>query len=117
MSTVSMNHAAQAPRRDARNALFKRALKATLVAALLVGGGYLWHKVSSERTALRAEQARQESLRMTPRKLEALAREAEIATAAKAYAEKLQAEKAWQDAVQAAQEAAAKAHTSQFQKL
>ena len=73
------------------NPMFKRALKASLVALVIVGGGCTWQKLASEHIAERAEQARLAQLRMTPRKLEALKREAEIAAAAKAYAEEYEA--------------------------
>jgi hypothetical protein len=76
------------------NPMFKRALKASLVALVIVGGGCTWQKLASEHIADRAEQARLAQLRMTPRKWEALKREAKIAAAAKAYAETLKAEKA-----------------------
>jgi hypothetical protein len=70
-----------------------RALKATVVATVLFGGGYWWQQAATERIVERAEQARVEQLRMTPRKLEALAREADIAAAAQAYAEQYEAER------------------------
>jgi hypothetical protein len=76
-----------------QRAMAKRALKATLVATVLFGGGYLWQHAATERIVERAEQARVEQLRMTPRKLEALAREEDIAAAAKAYAERYEAER------------------------
>jgi hypothetical protein len=76
-----------------QRAMATRALKATLVATVLFGGGYLWQQAATERILERAEQARVEQLRMTPRKLEALAREADIAAAAKAYAEQYEAER------------------------
>jgi hypothetical protein len=75
-----------------QNAMRKRAMKASLVALVIFGGGFAWHNVSSERIALRAEQARVAALRMTPKKLAALEREAALDAAAKAFAEKQQAE-------------------------
>lgn len=77
----------------ARHAMRKRALRATLIALLLVGGGYAWQKNSSEHTAAHAEQARQNALKMTAKKWEALEREAVIEAAAKAFAAKHAAEK------------------------
>jgi altronate dehydratase len=76
-----------------RNAMLKRAVRASLVAAVLIGGGCTWQQVVSERIAERAEQARLASLQLTPRKLQALEREAAIAAAAKAYAEKYAADR------------------------
>jgi hypothetical protein len=76
-----------------QNAVLKRAVKASLVLLVLVGGGYAWQKTASERIAERAEQARVAALQMTPRKLDALKREAAIEAAAQAYAEKYQAAK------------------------
>jgi hypothetical protein len=70
----------------------KRALKASLLALVIFGGGYVWHNVSSERTALRAEQARLTALHMTPKKLAALEREAARDAAANAYAARQHAE-------------------------
>jgi hypothetical protein len=70
----------------------KRALKASLVALIIFGGGYAWHNVSSERVEARAEQARLTALRMTPKKLAALEREAARDAAANAYAARQQAE-------------------------
>jgi hypothetical protein len=75
-----------------KNAMRKRALKASLVALVIFGGGFAWQNVSSERTSLRAEQARLAALRMTPKKLAALEREAARDAAANAYAAKQQAE-------------------------
>lgn len=76
-----------------RPPMLRRALKASLVALVLGGGGYLWQQAASARIAERAEQARVNALKMTPAKLQALEREAAIAAAAKAYAEKHEAEK------------------------
>jgi hypothetical protein len=75
------------------NPRLKRAIKATLVALVLVGGGCTWQHIASERIAERAEQARLEKLKMTPRKLEALRREGEIAAEAQAYAQRYEAER------------------------
>lgn len=117
MATVLMRHSQLAARRDKRHALATRALKAMSLALALISVGYAWQTVSSERTALRAEQARIARLQLTPQKLQALAREAHIAAAAHAYADTVAAEKAWRDAVHAAQDAAAKAHARRASKI
>lgn len=117
MITVSMVRPQPASQRDTRHALGKRALKATLLALALITAGYTWHTVSSERTALRAEQARVARLQLTPHKLQALAREAHIAAAAQIYADNIAAEKAWRDAVHAAQDAAAKANARRASRI
>lgn len=70
----------------------KRAIKASLLALVIFGGGYAWQHVASERIAQRADQAQQATLRMTPKKMAALEREAALDAAAKAFAEKQQAE-------------------------
>jgi hypothetical protein len=75
------------------NAMLKRAVKAALVLLVISSGSYLWHKVSSDNIALRAEQARQTALRMTPRKLAVLEREAARDAAAQAFAEQQAAER------------------------
>jgi hypothetical protein len=77
-----------------RHAMARRAVKALLIMLVVFGGGYLWHSVTSERIAARAEQARLTALQMTPRKWAALEREAARDAAAKAFAERLQAEQA-----------------------
>ena len=64
--------------------LVKRAVSASLVAMVLIGGGYTWQQTSSARTAQRAELTRVNALQMTERKMQALEREADIAVAAKA---------------------------------
>lgn len=92
---VTHAHPSQArlkPGRKRLDAMRKRALKASLVALVVVGGGYLWQQEASERIAQRAEQARLAKMQMTPRKLEALEREAQIAAKAKAFAEHYEAE-------------------------
>lgn len=71
-----------------QDAILKRAAKASLVVLVICGGFYTWHAVSAERTAVRAEQARQAALRMTPKKLAALERETSLDAAATAFAEK-----------------------------
>lgn len=76
-----------------RHAMLGRALKASLVALVLGGGGHLWQQAASARIAERAEQARVDALKMTPAKLQALEREAAIAAAAKAYAQQHEADK------------------------
>lgn len=75
-----------------KEAMRKRAIKASLLALVIFGGGYAWQDVASERIALRADQAHQAKRQMTPRKWEALEREAALDAAAKAFAEKQQAE-------------------------
>lgn len=117
MATVLTRHSQLAARRVKRHALAKRALKATSLALALITVGYAWQTVSSERIALRAEQARIARLQLTPQKLQALAREAQIAAAAHAFADKVAAEKAWRDGVHAAQDAAAKAHAGRASTL
>lgn len=87
----------------------QRAVKASLLALALAGGGGAWQHIASERIAARAEQARLASLQMTPRKLQALAREAEIAAAAQAYAARHEAEQ--QMRTRRATEEAARANT------
>jgi hypothetical protein len=71
----------------------RRAITASLITLLLFGSLYGWQHVATERIQERAEQARLAALRMTPAKLEKLEREAQIAAAAKAFAEKVEAEK------------------------
>lgn len=73
-------------------AMRKRALKASLLALVICGGGYAWQDVASERIAQRADQAHLAKLSMTPRKWAALEREAALDAAAKAFTEKQQAE-------------------------
>lgn len=80
------------PSRKHLYAMRTRALKASLVALVVVGGGCLWQQEASERIAQRAEEARLAKMQMTPRKLEALEREAQIAAKAKAFAEHYEAE-------------------------
>lgn len=75
-----------------RRAVLRRAIKASLVALIVFGGGYLWHSASSTRITVRAEQARLAKLRMSPEKWAALEREAERDAVAAAFAAKQQAE-------------------------
>lgn len=85
------------------DAMARRAIKALLIMLVVFGGAYVWHSVSSERIAARAEEARLAALRLTPRKQAALEREAARDAAAAAFAERLRAEQA----LAAAQDAAA----------
>jgi hypothetical protein len=69
----------------------KRAITASLVALVVCGSLSVWQHAATARIHARAEQARLAALRMTPAKLQALEREAQIAAAAKAFAEQVEA--------------------------
>lgn len=87
-----------------QEALMKRAIRAAIVAGVVFGGVFVWHNLSAERTELRVEQAQQNALRLSEKKIDALAREAARDAAAQAFAEKQAAEREAPASMEAAEQ-------------
>lgn len=92
VDTAPLQKGSTVPRKTASR-MVRHAVAASLVTLAIGGGAYTWNKVSSERTAVSAEQARQASLQLSTKKQAVVEREAQIAADAKTAAEKLAAEK------------------------
>lgn len=76
-----------------RDDLMKRAIRASIVTAIVFSSVFTWQGISSKRNEQRVEQAQRAALTLSAKKQAALEREAALDAAARAFAEKQAAER------------------------